>query len=395
MIPKNLEEIQESDIQYFVDNNIIENKTLEYKEIVNLNTVEEKNEFLADVSSFSNSSGGDLIIGIQQNKQEGTFIIKGIELNNNEIDNLILKMENIIRDSLEPRLSPIPNIRPIQLSNSKYIIIIRIRRSWNSPHRIKTNKQFFSRHSSGKYQLDIGEIKNAFLLNETLYDKIRRFREERIAFIFSDENEFQMNSFGKILLHIIPLSSFELNDNNNDINLFKQNEIRPLSGFGFGINSKINFNGYMTYSAPKKNDLNIYFCSYIQFFQKGIIEIFDEGILFPFNNGKLIYKSIELEKSILDIIKSIIELFKNKNILFPFLLFMNLFKIKGYILPYGNNIDYSEPLSLNYLSLGEMFIEDYSFDVSKKLKIWFDKIWNAFGYPQSNNFNQEGNWINR
>jgi predicted HTH transcriptional regulator len=61
-----LESIKESDLQALVDNQVSERKTIEYKEALSGNADGDKKEFLADVSSFANASGGDLIYGIKE-----------------------------------------------------------------------------------------------------------------------------------------------------------------------------------------------------------------------------------------------------------------------------------------------------------------------------------------
>ncbi len=67
-INKLFEAIEESDLQALVDNNVPEGKTLEYKESLHSDHPTEKKEFLADVSSFANAAGGDLIHGIRLDK---------------------------------------------------------------------------------------------------------------------------------------------------------------------------------------------------------------------------------------------------------------------------------------------------------------------------------------
>src|SRR5258708_28643064 len=66
VLNKSLESIQESDLQALVDNQVTERKTTEYKEALPGNADGDKKEFLADVSSFANASGGDLIYGIKE-----------------------------------------------------------------------------------------------------------------------------------------------------------------------------------------------------------------------------------------------------------------------------------------------------------------------------------------
>lgn len=84
MIPKNLDQdITENDLQILKENSILEGKTIEYKQSLPGNSDSERKEFLADVSSFANASGGDLIYGIVEDKETGIpQDIIGIDIEN-------------------------------------------------------------------------------------------------------------------------------------------------------------------------------------------------------------------------------------------------------------------------------------------------------------------------
>ncbi len=63
MIPKPLNEIAEADIQQLKASGVEEGKTIEYKRDLPGTKDEDKRELLADVSSFANTEGGDIIYG--------------------------------------------------------------------------------------------------------------------------------------------------------------------------------------------------------------------------------------------------------------------------------------------------------------------------------------------
>ncbi len=64
---KQFDSIVAADLQALVDNSVSETKTLEYKESLPGNSDGDKKEFLADVSSFANASGGYIIFGMKEN----------------------------------------------------------------------------------------------------------------------------------------------------------------------------------------------------------------------------------------------------------------------------------------------------------------------------------------
>lgn len=58
------EAIAEADLLALISNAVSEGRTIDYKRELPGNSDGEKKEFLADVSSFANTSGGDLIFGL-------------------------------------------------------------------------------------------------------------------------------------------------------------------------------------------------------------------------------------------------------------------------------------------------------------------------------------------
>ena len=64
MILKALEAITIEDIKGLIDSKILEGRQIEYKVSLPDGSIDSKKEFLADVSSFANCEGGDLILGV-------------------------------------------------------------------------------------------------------------------------------------------------------------------------------------------------------------------------------------------------------------------------------------------------------------------------------------------
>ena len=100
---KNVEEIEILDMQELVGN-AKEIKSLDFKRIIKIDNDAEKEEFLADIPSFANSVGGNIIYGIEEENGLATNLC-GFKTNN--IDSLILKIENLLRDSIKPRINNI------------------------------------------------------------------------------------------------------------------------------------------------------------------------------------------------------------------------------------------------------------------------------------------------
>ena len=120
------DKINEFDIKRLIDNQIQENKSLDYKRDLNLSTDKDKKEFLFDLTAMYNTDGGCLIFGIEEGKDEKKqntgkpHKIVGIEFENR--DKLILQIEDIIKNSTEPSISQII-INIVEIESKKILII--------------------------------------------------------------------------------------------------------------------------------------------------------------------------------------------------------------------------------------------------------------------------------
>jgi hypothetical protein len=240
---KQLESIQESDLQDLIDNKVSERKIIEYKQSLPSNSHEDKREFLADVSSFANAVGGHLIYGI---REESGIPVELCGLQNIDADAQILRLENIVRDCIEPRIPGIHHMRAIPLQTSTVAIIIRIPRSWALPHVVKFEKhwRFYSRNSAGKYPLDVSEVKALFDLSGTTLERITNFRNERLSKIVAVETPIRLNESAKIVFHIIPLSAFDPTAKFDVSALASDlNRLAPIYTRGSGWGYRYNFAG--------------------------------------------------------------------------------------------------------------------------------------------------------
>ncbi len=213
MIHRNFDAINRNDIESLVSNQVAESRTLEYKEKLPGGTDDEKKEFLADISSFANASGGDIIYGIAEQRDSNGKTTglpdqaKGLSDINADAE--IRRLDSILQDGLDPRISGI-RIKAVDGFTDSCIIIIRVPKSWNSPHMVvfKNWSRFFARNSAGKYQLDVTEIRSTFIASESLAERIRQFRADRIAQIIANETPVPLEPSPKIVLHVLPLESF-------------------------------------------------------------------------------------------------------------------------------------------------------------------------------------------
>lgn len=383
MIPKVIDHIEEQDLNNLVNNAVLEQKTIEYKQSLTINTDREKKEFLSDVCSFANASGGDLIFGIVENRNTGApERLEGLNIENPDAE--IRRINEIIRYGIEPRI-PSLDIQPVKLSDSSTALVIRILKSWVSPHRVSFNKSdsFYSRNTNGKYRMDIGELRTAFTLSNSITEQIKKFREDRISDIYANETFVPLNENAKIILHLIPLSSISSGKT------YDMSKLPVLSLFNSSFGEhRYNLDGYLAYSTS-----NVGISSYVQLFRNGIFEAVESSWL---KRSYLDIPSILFEEGIMNAFERYVSYLKDLSVGMPIFAFLTLVGTKGYVMGLDQSCrDRGNIIEKDILLIPEIVIENFDFEVEKILKPWFDAVWNACGFSCSKNFDESGKWIGR
>lgn len=394
MIPKPIDQISKADIEDLVKNEIAEMKTIEYKQSLPGNSDEDKREFLADVSSFANASGGDIIYGVKEKRDDGnkpTGIPEKISgLGEINLDQEILRLERLLLDGLEPRIQGI-NFKGVSDFPEGPVLVLRIPKSWASPHMVKFKSlsRFYSRTSNGKYQLDVNEIRSAFALSESVGEKIKRFRDDRIGRIIAGETPILMKNPRKVVLHIFPVESVAPHVQIDVKQSFE--EIRkywPICSSG--MSSWFNFDGVLTFDRVHDGLGS----SYLQIFRNRVLEAVTTNILGGLvdDTGKHIPSGIFEPKLILSV-EGYFKLLKDLNASPPFVIMLTLIGVKGLIMGVDRfSFSAQQPIDRDLLMLPDILVEDFNVDAKKVLRPVFDMVWQACGWERSMNYDEKGNW---
>ena len=389
VLEKAIDAINEDDIKNLKTENVSEIKTLEYKRDLPTNSYDSKKEFLADASSFANAGGGHLIFGIEEENGLPKNII-GFE--NIDPDAEILRLENLIRDNIEPRIQGV-SMRAIALSTKNTIILIRIPQSWTQPHVVNYQKhwRFYTRNSAGKYPLDLFETRGAFALSNSLPEKAKDFRNSRIGKLIEKESPVPLGKNALIVLQIIPFGSFNPSTTFN-LNSIENITLRLNPIYGGSIDQRYNYDGLII-MGNTADDLSR---SYIQIFRNGIIETVNTNMLRSYQKEAPTIPSGLLEQNILSNLSSFLAIQKQLGISPPFFTMLSLIGVKGFNMAVKHGLDTFKqnqfPIDRDVLLFQENIIEDYETDLSRIMKPNFDAIWNATGWPRSMNYDELGNW---
>ncbi len=377
------------DLSALQDNRVQEGKTFEYKRSLPGNSYEDKKEFLSDVSSFANASGGHILYGIVE--EEGIpAAISGLRDINSDTE--ILRLENLLRDCIQPRI-PGVTIKAISLPESKVVIVVRVPKSWAQPHAVvfQGHWRFYSRTSAGKYPLDVPELRAAFLLSETASEAIRFFRIERLSVISAEETPVPLRGSAKLVLHVVPLSIL---DRTTWVDVASMGSHRstlaPLGRPGF--DHRFNLDGFLTYTRSSADCAG----SYVQLFRNGSIEAVEASILNSIDEERFPrIPSTFLEQALLDALPRFIRAQQQLRVSIPLFVMLSLIGLDGHRLAVQNPpiLDpHRYVIDRKDLILPEVLIDDYDSDWERVMQPIFDALWNAAGWPRCGDYTEDGKW---
>ena len=377
--------VTEDDLQELVTAQVPEGLRLDYKLKEYGNRDKDKLELNKDVSAFANSSGGHLVIGIEEAEGVASSVL-GVDI---DADAEILRIESILRHSIDPPISGI-RVRAIPLKSGNKAIVLRIPRSWNLPHRVtfKGKNRFYLRHSAGVHEPSMVELRAMFNHSSVALEKAQQFRDDRINTVVNGEGQRPLVGGGRLFLHIIPVAAFSGMVNINVAEAYDlQMAFRPLSR-PQGMSPGYNFHGFINERGGSKNH------GYTQVFRNGCVEATKANIIHSHGQTNKVGKHIE--DYIFYALPPYVEALKALGVPAPLIVMVTLQGVEGalYIVDMGISTDEIRPLPLNKMNLPECVIEDYGTmeDYHRSLRPAFDALWNAVGYHKAHTFNSNGVW---
>lgn len=389
------DEIDLATLQRLVDDEVLEDRQLEYKRELNLNTKEQKREFLADVSAFANADGGHLIIGIAE--QNGVPVEAGGIQRTSSNDEMQQQIQNLIRDGIEPHLLELqPKL--IETGSGSVVLVIEIPQSWSKPHRVNfgRHRDFYIRNSNGKYPADVEELRQMFRHAESVGERIGDFINDRIDRISENRAPSKLAKvFPKLVFHIVPLSSVGPRQP-VDLKHFADMVSPQFSTIGY------NFDGIV---------LGRQRGTYIQVFWDGSIEYTQDFTLDSTTRKEqgLWIPSDLFESSVrghfLPLFLSWQKMLKVSPPCFVYLSLLDVggFRIKlnsherssAQVMRTYSKFEWDQPFDRYFIPIPGERTDSLNPDVDTLMRPVFDRVWQAAGYPRSPNYGSDGKWIGK
>src|SRR5258706_795395 len=384
----NFDEISESDLVEQISTGVPEAVLVDYKREMYGRTDAGAKEFLKDVSSFANTAGGDLIGGVE----EAAGIPTRITPLQGDSDQDLQRLENLSRDGIEPRISGL-RIRSLPINGGGYVLILRIPKSWNPPHRVsaRNTNRLYGRNSAGAYEFSVEELRVVFTSAANALDRVRAFRAERLSKIDSGDAIAPLaKSRGRLVLHLVPTSAFGLGSQIDLGKAHKAHELlRPIDAMGFS--PRINFDGFANLHNVEDGKC----WSYTQLFRNGAIEAVKVRVLSEQQPGELWIPSSAFDRWILERFPGYLSAMQQLDVPTPIVLMITLQGVRGARLAVARqSYDYPPKLDRDVLELPECIIERYgtNADHHRAARPAFDALWNTAGFFKSAHFDATGEW---
>ncbi|MBK3660544.1 ATP-binding protein [Bradyrhizobium diazoefficiens] len=392
-----LSAISEFDLQRLIQAQVPERRDIEYKANVYGGQDKDLSEFLADVSSFANTAGGDIIIGMTEQAGLPTAL-SALQI---DADAEVLRLEASARTGLQPQIFGFA-VQAVPITGGGHVLVLRIPRSYNQPHRVvrKGSNRFWARSSAGKYEPNVDELRGLFTRAPQLADRIRNFRFDRIAKIVGGDTPVPLMGSRPLVLHVAPLSAFDGSQSFRlDINQAPQQLFTAFSPIGGQAGDfRINIDGCLVLSNRGADGRS--HRAYVQAYHNGIVEavdsVFATGGGIGQNPDRL--TSIRTEGTIVRESHAYLRSLVARDAAPPYVLLVSLIGVKG--IPYSFAMepgtlfeDQAGVLDRDQFHFAEQIIDDVPLDPYEYaicLRPLLDQIANAAGRARTPSFDQDG-----
>lgn len=384
-----LDQLEFSHFQALQADDVREGPHLDYKWELPTNWNDEaKREFLADVSSFANAGGGDIVWGVEEAKDannENTGAIKALHgLPDLNEDAVTRNMQQILATGLDPKVPGI-SFRAIPTGTANVsLLVMRIPQSWIGPHMVtfRDSAKFFTRSNGRKHRLDVRELRAAFVESESAGKRAHQFRLDRIAKVVSDDTPVPTRAGARWCIHLIPVAA---PDGGQDfVAGAKLDDFRPVESPGGA--SRYNLDGFVCFvqNLPSR--------SYVQVFRHGAVEVVDAGFL---DHPEKLVPSARFEVRIVKHVNQYVTLLRRLGVQSRLAASISLLGVRNFTLGVNRRtgFDRDEPSGFdrNEILLPEIIVETDQV-LASDLRPTLDLLWQSAGWERSRYFNELGEW---
>ena len=140
-----IKNITKADLQALIDNQIFENRELEYKNYSFTGGKlqdKQKAKLMKEIAAFANTNGGTIIIGMQEDEDHLPTKLCGAGMGIGDFDSWLSSFKELVLSRIRPHLHGVDCV-PVEVGDDNIAIVVSVPKSYARPHsfgtEIKTN----------------------------------------------------------------------------------------------------------------------------------------------------------------------------------------------------------------------------------------------------------------
>lgn len=384
-LPRDLSTTTENDLKALVAARAAEGAYLEFKRDLPRNDSAGRHEFLADVSAFANSSGGDIIYGIDEDGEGCAAAVVGHPGNSDEEAR---RLQDVLLNGIEPR---VPGLQVHAVTGAAgFTVVVRVPQSWAGPHRVRSNQHFFIRENGRKRQLDVPEVRGLFLRSENQAQRVRDFRTERLGKLMAGEAPHRLIPGVLLVGHFVPTQAALGSIQVDPVAYMHDRALPVLSTTIPG--ARVNADGALVVRNPRPEGTY----GYSQLFRNGYFEtvkVYENQ-----GNGRVGLGSLAYEEQLIDLLSRIRVEYEHLGVGTEMTCMLSIIGAdradlgldprRYFVDDHQGYFDRKTLVLPDVLLPSELLPE-------QALKPVFDLVWQSAGLERSMNYNAAGEWAAR
>ena len=381
-LPRDLSTTSADDIQALVAARTAEGTYLEFKRDLPRPDAGGRHEFLADVSAFANSSGGDLVYGIDE---DGEGRATAVVAQPGNPDEEARRLQDVLLNGIESRV-PGLQVQAVTVAGG-FVVVVRAPQSWAGPHRVKSNQHFFTRENGRKRQLDVPEVRGLFLRSENQAQRVRDFRTERIGKLMSGEGPHRLIPGALLIGHFVPTQA-ALGTVQVDPIPYMQQRALPVLSTTVPF-SRVNADGALAVRNPRPEGTH----GYSQMFRNGYFETVK---VYPYGDAARVgLGSLAYEEQFIAVLRLLRAEYVHLGIGTEMTCMVSLLDADHVELCFDRHRcmldDHQGFFDRKTLVLPDVLLPA-DLSPEQALKPVFDLVWQSAGMERSANYNAAGDW---
>jgi len=388
LLGRNFDAIDEHTMQQLITSGATESVHLDFKRESYGNADADKKELLKDISSFANTLGGYLILGMEEVDGAASALTP---LSGFDVDDELQRLEGIVRTGIEPTIVGL-RMRRIDVVGGS-LILIHVPRSYNPPHRVifRNRNRYHARNSAGTHELSLEELRELFGLQRSIEERAKTFVGERFLQIRSNNGAIPIPvANGVVVMHFVPLPDFGAARRIEIPNIkTQQGSFNPVGETGGAW--QINLDGYCKFQGGGVCN------GYTQVFRNGSLEAVSAG-MFRQIDGHRKFGSLAFPKVLLETANLYMKGLRSLDASPPILLQISAMNVNDVRMGVDTfRCEPPLPYNRDELHLPPSVITEYRDDDNYEAVIaeQMDFLWNAFGFERCFEFSEDGKLIGR